>query len=88
MAINWYFNEPWPCAANNSLIQYPSLPKPAYNAVRAAGHWEFAKVEAHTSLKGPGIEEPVSEILGISLQVDGHPEWDSVYELPVTKNHS
>ena len=30
MAINWDFQEPWPCAANNSLINYPSNPKPAY----------------------------------------------------------
>ncbi len=30
MAINWCYQEPWPCAANNSLINYPSIPKPAY----------------------------------------------------------
>jgi hypothetical protein len=53
---------------------------------REAGHWEFAKVEAHTSQKGPGIEEPVREKLEISLHVKGHPEWDSKYELPVTRN--
>jgi beta-mannosidase len=29
MAINWCYQEPWPCAANNSLINYPSIPKPA-----------------------------------------------------------
>ena len=29
MAINWDFQEPWPCAANNSLINYPNSPKPA-----------------------------------------------------------
>lgn len=36
MALNWCFNEPWPSAANNSLVNYPALPKPAYHAVRAA----------------------------------------------------
>ncbi len=36
MALNWCYNEPWPCAANNSLINYPALPKPAYHAVQAA----------------------------------------------------
>ncbi|MDX2195486.1 MAG: glycoside hydrolase family 2 TIM barrel-domain containing protein [Cytophagales bacterium] len=30
MAINWCYQEPWPCAANNSLINWPSRPKPAY----------------------------------------------------------
>jgi len=33
MALNWCFNEPWPTAANNSLINWPNLPKPAYYAV-------------------------------------------------------
>lgn len=36
MALNWCFNEAWPSAANNSLINYPALPKPAYFAVQAA----------------------------------------------------
>ncbi|MDX2189136.1 MAG: glycoside hydrolase family 2 TIM barrel-domain containing protein [Bacteroidota bacterium] len=30
MAINWCYQEPWPCAANNSLINWPSVPKAAY----------------------------------------------------------
>jgi beta-mannosidase len=36
MALNWCFNEPWPCAANNSLISWPLHPKPALRAVQAA----------------------------------------------------
>ncbi|MDZ7316068.1 MAG: hypothetical protein ONB24_08090 [candidate division KSB1 bacterium] len=36
MALNWCFNEPWPTAANNSIIQWPAQPKPAYYAVQAA----------------------------------------------------
>lgn len=36
MVLNWCFNEPWPTAANNSLIAYPSVPKPALAAVREA----------------------------------------------------
>ncbi|HET6559185.1 MAG TPA: glycoside hydrolase family 2 TIM barrel-domain containing protein [Prolixibacteraceae bacterium] len=36
MAVNWCYNEPWPTAANNSLISYPSTPKPAYGAVKNA----------------------------------------------------
>lgn len=34
MAINWCFNEPWPTIANNSLLSYPAVPKPAYYAVK------------------------------------------------------
>ena len=33
MAINWCYNEPWPTAANNSIINYPAKPKPAFYAV-------------------------------------------------------
>jgi beta-mannosidase len=32
----WVFNEPWPAAANNSLVAWPNAPKPAYHAVAAA----------------------------------------------------
>jgi len=36
MALNWCFNEPWPTAANNSIIQYPALPKPCFEAIKQA----------------------------------------------------
>ena len=36
MAINWDFNEPWPCAAGNSLVAWPAKPKSALNSVRDA----------------------------------------------------
>jgi beta-mannosidase len=36
MALNWCYNEPWPSAANNSIINYPVRPKPGYNAVKEA----------------------------------------------------
>lgn len=36
MALNWCYNEPWPTAANNSLINWPNRPKPAFYAVRDA----------------------------------------------------
>ncbi len=32
----WVFNEPWPAAANNSLVAWPNHPKPSYAAVKAA----------------------------------------------------
>lgn len=34
MALNWCYNEPWPTAANNSLLSYPNIPKPAFYAVK------------------------------------------------------
>ncbi|MFW6277316.1 MAG: glycoside hydrolase family 2 protein [Prolixibacteraceae bacterium] len=33
MAVNWCYNEPWPTAANNSIINYPAKPKSAFYAV-------------------------------------------------------
>ena len=34
MALSWCYNEPWPAAANTSLINYPLTPKPAFDQVR------------------------------------------------------
>ena len=36
MAINWDFNEPWPCAAGNSLINWPAEPKSCLQSVKDA----------------------------------------------------
>lgn len=36
MAVNWDFNEPWPCAAGNSLINWPAKPKSCLQNVKAA----------------------------------------------------
>ncbi|RPI03124.1 MAG: hypothetical protein EHM72_02350 [Calditrichaeota bacterium] len=36
MALNWCYNEPWPTAANNSLINWPHDPKPAFYAVQSS----------------------------------------------------
>jgi beta-mannosidase len=36
MAINWCFNEPWPTAANNSIIAYGNVKKKAYEFVKNA----------------------------------------------------
>jgi beta-mannosidase len=36
LAMVWCLNEPWPCAANTSLIAYPDRPKPALAAVAQA----------------------------------------------------
>jgi len=36
MALNWCFNEPWPSAAGNNIINWPCKPKPAYNEVKSS----------------------------------------------------
>lgn len=36
MALNWCYNEPWPTAAGNGLVNYPYHRKPAYYAVKNA----------------------------------------------------
>lgn len=36
MALNWCFNEPWPTAANNSIVNWPNIPKPGFYAVKNA----------------------------------------------------
>ncbi|MGN1100385.1 MAG: hypothetical protein ACI4S9_08555, partial [Christensenellales bacterium] len=33
MTLNWCLNEPWPTAANNSLINYPAKPKDCFEYV-------------------------------------------------------
>ncbi len=46
MALNWDFNEPWPCAAGNSLINWPAEPKPCYFAVAEALRPRMLSLEA------------------------------------------
>jgi len=36
MALNWCYNEPWPTAANNSIVSYPAIPKPGFYQVKNA----------------------------------------------------
>ncbi len=36
MALCWMFNEPWPTAANNSIVSWPARPKAAWSDVAAA----------------------------------------------------
>jgi beta-mannosidase len=45
MAVNWCYNEPWPTAANNSLVSYPSILKPAFGAVKNACRPVLASAE-------------------------------------------
>lgn len=46
MALNWCFQEPWPTAANNSLINWPNNIKPAYYQVAKACRPILASIRA------------------------------------------
>ncbi len=138
MAINWDFNEPWPCAAGNSLVNWPAEPKAALTAVKQSlrptlasldipnnryltgetltgcvwvlndNETEAAPTTVTVSLvsgerkikladiatesvasrkngKFGTFELPITadiaERFAISLECEGHPEWDSIYSL-------
>ena len=61
MALCWCFNEPWPTAANNSLISWPHKPKPAYYAVAEACRRTLA------SAKIPKFSWDAGEVLQVDL---------------------
>lgn len=58
MVLNWCLNEPWPTAANNSIIAYPNLKKPSFEAVQAALRpvMASAKFERFDFLAGDQLE--------------------------------
>jgi beta-mannosidase len=61
MALNWCFNEPWPTAANNTLINWPYIPKPGFFAVSDACRPFLASAKI-TNLKWKEGEEFSSDI--------------------------
>lgn len=54
MALNWCFNEPWPTIANNSLVNWPAVPKPAYYAVLASCRPQLASARIRKFTWNPG----------------------------------
>jgi len=56
MALNWCFNEPWPTAANNSLVAWPVKPRPAHDAVRQALRDQMASLRIERQLWWGGEE--------------------------------
>ncbi len=54
MSLNWCFNEPWPCFANNSLITWPVQPRPAYYAVKEALRPTMASLRVDRNLRWAG----------------------------------
>jgi len=138
MALNWCFQEPWPTAANNSLINWPNNIKPAYYQVAKACRpvlasvrlqkfewhegedfsfdlfllndsyiqtekvritvvlqydgkeielmtWDCPGAEPFKNVQGPTMYSCLprmeSNLFTISVKVDGHPEYESVYKL-------
>lgn len=61
MMLNWCFNEPWKTAANNSLIEYPAKPKPAYAFVKSALRPKLfsARIEKFAWLEGETFEAEI-----------------------------
>lgn len=54
MALNWCYNEPWPAAANNSLVTWPAGAKPAYHAVARACRPALASAQIPKFAWAPG----------------------------------
>ncbi len=54
MALNWCYNEPWPTFANNSLLSFPDIEKPAYAAVRDALRPRIASLKVPKHLHWDG----------------------------------
>ena len=94
MALNWCLNEPWPTFANNSLISWPDLPRPAYFAVQQALRPRLAslRVDRHLWWAGERFHAQVwmlndssiegmeaSEITAFYALGDGAPvEWGTL----------
>jgi beta-mannosidase len=94
MALNWCFNEPWPCFANNSLVSYPVQPKSAYYAVQAALRPQLASLridrhlwrngeefEAQVWLLSDALEALTDLTVEVSYEVDGKQPviWGSLH---------
>ncbi|CAM3012908.1 glycoside hydrolase family 2 protein [Rariglobus hedericola] len=82
MALNWCYNEPWPSAANNSIINYPALPKPAYYSVQAACRPLLA------SARIPKFQWNAHELFSAELWLlNDHPAAQTGGELIATLEH-
>ena len=58
MALNWCFNEPWTTVGNNTLLAFPSHPKPSYYTVKSALRPTLfsAKIEKFVWIAGETLE--------------------------------
>ena len=71
-AACWVFNEPWPTAANNSVVAWPAQPKPAYHAVAAACRPTMvsARVEKFRWVRGQSVRVKLFLLNDAPVQVD------------------
>ena len=82
MAVNWCFNEPWPCIANNSLVCYPNSIKPAFyqvadacRSVLASARYRKLKHKANEVLEfdlfilNDGVENIKGGTVNVSVQI-------------------
>jgi beta-mannosidase len=87
MALNWCYNEPWPTAANNSIISYPTVIKPAYYHVANACRPVLASIRApkfqwkegddfacELFLLNDTYDKIEKAVVTVSLQYDGKEE--------------
>lgn len=70
MALNWCFNEPWPTFANNSLVSWPAVARPAYYAVQQALRTRLAslRVDRHLWWSGEKFHADVWMLNDSSLE--------------------
>lgn len=61
MALNWCFNEPWPSAANNSIVNYPDIPKYGFYGVQKALRNQMFSARIHKMILHHG-ENPIVEL--------------------------
>lgn len=80
MALNWCYNECWPCAANNSLLNFPARPKPAYHAVRSACRPVQASARI-PKFQWQGGERFTAELWLLNDTPDEHPAGELVATL-------
>ncbi len=78
MALNWCFNEPWPTAANLSVVSYPDVVKPAYYAIQKALRPTIASIRAMRNLWWAGevfraeiwiLNDAIAELAGGKVTV-------------------
>ena len=75
MALNWCFNEPWPCFGNNSLVSWPLEVKSAYYGVQQALRPRLASLRVDRHLWKAG-EEFTAEVWALNDMLEAMPEAD------------
>jgi beta-mannosidase len=73
MALNWCFNEPWPTAANNSIVNWPNIPKPGFYAVKSACRpfLASASIKKFKYTEGEEFSADIWVLNDLPIQTDG-----------------